>query len=122
MLDLSKKKLNKNGYILIFLLKTQNNEIPSFKSMKLKLNLSLKRDEILIKEIKKNLRKYENIFFKFKVSISKFKYIKMVKSRYISCLLNVNNNELKKGINEIQSKYKNNIKFTDILNCISYKK
>ena len=46
----------------------------------------------------------------------------MVKSRYISCLLDFNNNEIAKGISEIKSNYKNQIKFTDTLKCISYKK
>ena len=30
--------------------------------------------------------------------------------------------QLQKGIGEIKSKYKNQIKFTDTLNCINYKK
>jgi hypothetical protein len=46
----------------------------------------------------------------------------MIKSRYISCLLNLSEREIKKGINEIKSNYKNKIKFTDTLNCINYKK
>ena len=32
------------------------------------------------------------------------------------------NNEISKGINELKSKYKYQIKFTDTLKCISYKK
>jgi hypothetical protein len=90
--------------------------------MKLKLKLSLKKDIILIKEIKKNLKKPKYAFFKYKVNISKAKYIQMIKSRYISCLLDISNHELKKGIEEIKSNYKNNINFTDTLNCIIYKK
>jgi hypothetical protein len=46
----------------------------------------------------------------------------MIKNRYISCLLNISDTEIKKGINEIRSNYKNQIKFTDTLNCINYKK
>ena len=122
LLNLTKKHLNKNGKILIFSLKTKNNQIPSFKNMELKLKLSLKRDDSIIKEIKKNLRKFKNTYFKFKVNISKIKYIKMIKSRYISCLLKISNKQLKKGVIEIKSNYKNQIKFTDILNCISYRK
>ena len=122
LLNLTKKHLNKNGKILIFSLKTKNNQIPSFKTMELKLKLSLKRDDSIIKEIKKNLRKFKNTYFKFKVNISKIKYIKIIKSRYISCLLKISNKQLKKGVIEIKSNYKNQIKFTDILNCISYRK
>ena len=121
-LKLSKNHLKKSGKIFIFSLKTKNNEIPSFRIMKLKLNLSLKKDIILTKEIRKNLKRSKYIFFKFKVNISKAKYIQMVKSRYISCLLNVTNRDLKKGIEEIKSNYKNYINFTDTLNCIIYKK
>jgi len=46
----------------------------------------------------------------------------MIKSRYISCLLKVSNKQLKEGIAEIKSNYKNQIKFTDILKCLSYQK
>ena len=121
LLKLSKKKLNKNGQIIIFSLKTKKNEIPTFKLMDLKLRISLKKDEILIKEIKNNLKKYKNFIFKFKFNLSKIKYINMIKSRYISCLLNMSNKDLKKGILEIKSKYKDNIRFDDVLSCIFYK-
>ncbi|MDC0344354.1 class I SAM-dependent methyltransferase [Pelagibacteraceae bacterium] len=122
LLRMAKNHLKKGGKIIIFSLKTKNNKIPSFKIMKLKLKLSLKKDIILIKEIKKNLKKPKYAFFKYKVNISKAKYIQMIKSRYISCLLDISNHELKKGIEEIKSNYKNNINFTDTLNCIIYKK
>ena len=122
LLDLAKNKLDKNGQILIFSLKTKKNEIPCFKIMKSKLSKSLQRDEYLIKLIKKNLKKYKTHNFNFKVNLPKSKYILMIKNRYISCLLNISDKEIKKGINEIKSNYKNQIKFTDTLNCINYKK
>ena len=122
LLDIAIKKLNKKGHILIFSLKTKNNKIPSFKRMKIKLILSLKKDENLIKRVKKRFNKYKISYFDFKVSISKSKYIKMIKNRYISCLLNVTNRQLNKGIDEIKLKFKNQIKFTDTLKCISFKK
>ena len=122
LLNLAKKKLNTKGQILIFSLKTKNNKIPSFKIMKIKLNSGLKRDENLLKEIKKNLNRYKISYFDFKVSISKSKYIKMIKKRYISCLLNLSKKEIKKGIEEVKSNFKNQIKFTDTLICINYKK
>jgi len=122
LLDLAKKKLNNRGQILIFSLKTKNNKIPAFKIMKIKLNSGLKRDENLLKEIKKNLNRYKISYFNFKVSISKLKYVKMIKNRYISCLLNLSRKEIKKGVEEIKSNFKNQIKFTDTLICINYKK
>ena len=122
LLNLAKKKLNTKGKILIFSLKTKNNKIPSFKIMKIKLNSGLKRDENLLKKIKKNINKYEISHFNFKVSMSKSKYIKMIKNRYISCLLNLSRKEIKKGVEEFKSNFKNQIKFTDTLICINYKK
>ena len=122
LLNLAKKKLNKNGQIFIFSLKPKKNEIPCFKIMKSKLLKSLQRDEGLIRLIKDNLKKYKTHNFNFRVNLSKSKYIRMVKNRYISCLLNISDKEIKKGTNEIKSNYKNQIKFTDTLNCISYKK
>ena len=122
LLDLAKKQLNNRGQILIFSLKTKNNKIPSFKIMKVKLNLGLKRDENLLKEIKKKLNKYKISYFSFKVSTSKLKYVKMIKNRYISCLLNLSKKEIKKGVEEVKSNFKNQIKFTDTLICINYKK
>jgi len=122
LLDLAKKKLNNRGQILIFSLKTKNNKIPTFKIMKIKLDSGLKRDENLLKKIKQNLNKYKISYFNFKVSISKLKYIKMIKNRYISCLLNLSRKEIKKGIEEIKSNLKNQINFTDTLICINYKK
>ena len=122
LLNLAQKSLNNKGEILFFSLKTKNNKIPCFKKMRLKLDSSLKRDEVLFKIIKKNLKKISYTNFNFKVKISKQKYIRMIRERYISCLLNMSNKEINLGISEIKSKYKNQIKFTDTLKCISYKK
>lgn len=122
LLNLAKKRLNTKGKILIFSLKTKNNKIPCFKKMRKNLEKSLKRDEVFLKIIKKNLKKISYTNFNFKVNISKQKYMRMIKERYISCLLNMSNKEIKFGISEIKSKYKNQIKFTDTLKCISYRK
>ena len=122
LLNLAKNRLDKNGQILIFFLKTKKNEIPCFKIMKSKLSKSLQRDEDLIKLIKKNFKNYKINNFDFKVNLSKSKYIQMIKNRYISCLLNISDKEIKKGISEVRSNYRNQIKFTDTLNCINYKK
>ena len=122
LINIAKIRLEHGGKILVFSLKTTNNKIPCFKKMRQKLNNSLKRDEKLFKIIKKKLRRSNESYFNYKVNISKQKYLKMVRSRYISCLLDLKNNEILKGISEIKSKYKNQIKFTDTLKCISYRK
>ena len=90
--------------------------------MRKNLEKSLKRDEALFKIIKKNLKTISYANVNFKINISKQKYVRMLKERYISCLLNMNNKDIKLGISEIKSKYKNQIKFTDTLKCISYRK
>jgi ubiquinone/menaquinone biosynthesis C-methylase UbiE len=122
LLNLIKERLNSRGKLLIFSLNTKSNKIPCFKLMKEKLKESLKKDKILLKIVKKNLKKTTENKFSFKVKITKLKYISMINSRYISCLLNMSDKELKKGIGEIQSKYKNQIEFTDTLKCISFRK
>ena len=122
LINIAKKRLEHGGKILVFSLKTTNNKIPCFKKMKQKLEASLKRDEKLFKIIKKKLKRVNEYNFNYKVNISKQKYLNMVKSRYISCLLDLKSNEISKGISELKSKYKYQIKFTDTLKCISYRK
>ena len=122
LLNQAKKKLNPKGQLLIFSLKIKNNKIPCFKLMRKKLNESLEKDKIFFKIIKKNLKKISESNFNFKVNIAKKRYLSMISSRYISCLLNISKEDLNKGISEIKSKYKNQIKFTDTLKCLSYKK
>ena len=122
LLNLAKKSLNPKGKILIFSLKTKNNKIPCFKKMKENLEKSLKKDELLFKIMKNNLRKTKNFYFNFNVTISKKKYLWMIKSRYISCLLDLKESEINNGLDEIKFKYKNIIKFVDTLKCISFSK
>ena len=90
--------------------------------MEERLNRSIKRDEKLLKIVKKKLKKINTTNFNFKVDISRQRYLRMIKLRYISCLLNLDKKDISKGISELKSKYKNQIKFTDTLKCISYKK
>ena len=122
LLNLAKKSLNTKGKILIFSLKTKNNKIPCFKKMRKNLEKSLKRDENLFKIIKKNLKKTKNFYFNFNVTISKKRYVWMIKSRYISCLLDLKEKDINNGLNEIKLKYNNTIKFIDTLKCISFSK
>ena len=46
----------------------------------------------------------------------------MIDNRYISTLLNFNDNQIIDGLNEIKSKYKNILKFKDRLICFIIKK
>ena len=90
--------------------------------MKQRLDMSLKKDESLLKIVKKRLNKINETNFDFKVSVTKRKYIRMIKDRYISCLLNISDKKLNEGINEINLKFTNKIKFIDTLKCISFRK
>ena len=90
--------------------------------MRQRLDKSLKRDRSLLKVIRKNLKNIKETNFNFKVNISKQKYISMIQNRYISCLLNISKKELSWGIDEIKLNFKNQIKFTDTLKCISFRK
>ena len=90
--------------------------------MKILLNKSLKKDETILAIVEKNLKKSKESYFKYNVNISSKKYSKMINDRYISCLLSMNQKVLKLGINEINNKFPNSIKFEDVLKCVSYRK
>jgi ubiquinone/menaquinone biosynthesis C-methylase UbiE len=120
LIKICKNNLKKNGVLIILSLNTQNNQIPCFKLMRQKLTRGLKRDSIMIKSIFKILNNMKINKFKFKVSITKLKYIKMLKQRYISCLVNLNKNQINKGIREIRASYKSKIIFEDILISIKF--
>ena len=122
LLNYSKLKLSRKGKILIFSLKAKDNQIPCFKKMKDKLISSLKKDNFLFKIVKKNLKNSKETNFIFKVSIAKNKYLRMIKDRYISCLLDISAKDLKLGIGELNLKLKNQISFIDTLKCITFKK
>ena len=122
LLKMCKNSLNKKGKLLIFSLRTKNNQIPVFKLLEKKLTASLKKDERIFKNIKKVLKKIKVSYFNIKVNIKKNYYIKMIKKRYISCLLNMTQREIDDGVGEINRNYKKQIKFTDSLICISFTK
>ena len=121
LIKICKKNLKKNGLLIVFSLNTINNEIPCFKLMKQKLNRGLERDSRMLKSVCKLLKDHKIDKFKFKVSITKKKYIQMLRQKYISCLVNLSNNQIIKGIDEIKDTYPNKILFEDILICIKYK-
>ncbi len=122
LLSYAKLKLRDKGQILLFSLKTKDNQIPCFKSMGINLKKSLKKDEELLKIIKKNLKNLKEVYFNFRVNISKQVYLRMIRDRYISCLLKMSVKEIKLGISELNLRLKNQIRFTDTLKCIVFRK
>jgi len=118
LLNSFKKNLNQNGKIFIFFLETNKNELPTFDLMKKKLIKSLKRDEKIIKIISDfNLIKIKKKFI-YTVKISKKNYLDMISRRYMSTLLPMSNRDILKGIDQINLKYGNSLKFKDKLTCI----
>ncbi|WP_440923487.1 class I SAM-dependent methyltransferase [Candidatus Pelagibacter sp.] len=113
-----KKRLNPGGKILIFTLDTGKNEIPTFKIMKIKLNKSLERDKKILKLITKIFPGRIKKKFIYNVKIDKKKYLDMIKNRYISTLISLTEKQIYSGIQEINQKYKNKLKFKDKLICI----
>ena len=87
LINICKNNLNKKGVLVILSLNTSNNEIPCFKLMKQKLNRGLKRDYKMLKSARILLKNSKVDRFNFKVSISKKKYIQMLKQKYIYPLL-----------------------------------
>ena len=118
LLKFLKKSLNPKGKILIFTLDTGKNEIPTFKTMKIKLNKSLERDKKILKLITKLFPGRIKKKFIYNVKIDKKKYLDMIKNRYISTLISLSKKQIYSGIQEINQKYKNTLKFKDKLICI----
>ena len=122
LIFICKSRLKNKGNIAIFTLETSKNEIPAFSLMLKKLKLSLERDKKIIRFISKNYRKIKKTRFLFKVKLSRNKYIKMIKNRYISTLLGLSPSEISKGINEINRKYQKLLIFNDKLICLILEK
>jgi ubiquinone/menaquinone biosynthesis C-methylase UbiE len=122
ILKFSKKSLSPKGKIIILALNPKQNHWPLFKVFKLKLIKSLKKDKIILNLVKSSFKKYKINYFAFKVKINRNLYLKMIKNRFNSCLLDLSLREIKTGIEEIKRKYKKKLVFTDTLICISYKK
>ena len=118
LLKFLKKSLNSKGKILIFILDTDKNEIPTFKLMKYRLNKSLKRQKKILKIITKLYPHRIKKKFIFNVKVRKNKYLDMIKNRYISTLIPLSKKQLIQGTQEIELKYKNEIRFKDKLICI----
>ena len=116
-----RERLNPKGKIIIFTLETNKNEIPTFLTMRKLLNKSLNRDKKIINFISNLYSKKIIKKFSFRVKITKKKYIQMIKSKYISTLLNFNFEEISKGVDEINRKYKDKLVFRDKLICLIIK-
>ena len=121
LVKLMKLRLKNNGRIVIMSLDTKSNEIPCFSSMKIALEKSLEKDKYILKILKKNLGKFIEKKFVFKVILKRNDYIRMLKNRYISCMLKMSAEEIKNGVNEILRDYSKKIVFKDKLICLIYK-
>ncbi len=117
LLLLCKKNLKHEGKIFIFTLDRKRNELPTFRKMKIRLNKSLKRDNKVLKLITRLYPQRKRKNFIYEVKISKKKYLNMIENKYISILLPLSKREILEGIEEINYKYNNHIKFRDKLNC-----
>ena len=116
-----KKSLRPEGKILIFTLDPYKNEIPCFTLMRSELLKSLNRDKKILRFISKFDPKRIIKYLSYKVEISKKKYANMISRKFISILLNLNKDQIVTGLNEINFKYKKNLKFNDKLICIILK-
>ncbi len=122
ILKFSKKKLNTKGKIIILTLHSKRNHWPLFKTFKLRLVESLKKDEIILKVIKFFFKEYKISYFTFRVKIPRASYNQMIKNRFNSCLLDFSLKELILGTEEISRRYEKKLNFLDRLICITYKK
>ena len=118
LISICKTKLKKKGKILILTLETSKNEIPTFLLMKKRLKISLSRDRKIIKFLSKLYPGIKKKKFSFKVKMPMKKYKEMIRNRYISVLLNMSDNQILNGINEINYSYQKKLIFNDKLICL----
>ena len=118
LIDNCKKILNTNGKILVFMMDPDNIQIPSFKLMNRRLNISFKKDKTISKMLIKIYSGKVLKSFVYNVKITKKKYIKMIRDRFISILLPMNLKDISKGVEEIEASFNERINFNDYLNCI----
>ena len=116
-----KKKLKPRGKVFIFMINPNKNEFPQFRLMKKKFSDSLKRQKKISKIIFDLYPNSSLKNFTYKVRISKKEYSKMISKKFMSILLNLSKKQIMSGIEEIDSKYKKNLKFNDKLVCIIIK-
>ena len=109
-----KKYLNNNGQI-VFIYMNEQTEIPQFPLMKNKLKLSIGSHDLLLAELNINFRLLKTQNFTYHVKISLEEYLTMITNRYMTVLLDFNEEEIKEGIAFIKQNYPNLLRFKDNL-------
>ena len=109
-----KKHLNDNAKI-VFIHMNDQTEIPQFPIMKNRLKKSLNSHQYLSEELIKNFKLLKIDNFNYDVNISSKEYLEMIRNRYISVILDLNEEEIEKGIEFIKKHYPNQLSFKDTL-------
>jgi 2-polyprenyl-3-methyl-5-hydroxy-6-metoxy-1,4-benzoquinol methylase len=109
-----KKYLNNNGQI-VFIHMNNQTEIPQFPLMGNKLKLSIDSHHLLLEELNKNFKLLNIQNFTYSVKISLDEYLTMITNRYMTVLLDFNEEEIKEGIAFIKQNYSNHLSFNDTL-------
>lgn len=109
-----KKHLNDNAKI-VFIHMNDQTEIPQFPIMKNRLKKSLNSHQCLLDELIKNFKLLKIDNFNYDVNISSKEYLEMIRNRYISVILDLNEEEIEKGIEFIKKHYPNQLSFKDTL-------
>ena len=109
-----KKHLHDNAKI-VFIHMNDQTEIPQFPIMKNKLKESLNSHQYLSEELIRNFRLYKIENFNYNVNISSKEYLEMIRNRYISVILDLNEEEIEQGIEFIKKNYPNQLSFKDTL-------
>lgn len=109
-----KKHLNDNAKI-VFIHMNDQTEIPQFPIMKNRLKKSLNSHQYLLDELIKNFKLLKIDNFNYDVNISSKEYLEMIRNKYISVILDLNEEEIEKGIEFIKKHYPNQLSFKDTL-------
>lgn len=109
-----KKHLYDNAKI-VFIHMNDQTEIPQFPIMKNRLKKSLNSHQYLSEELIKNFKLLKIDNFNFNVNISSKEYLEMIRNKYISVILDLNEEEIEKGIEFIKKHYPNQLSFKDTL-------
>jgi cyclopropane fatty-acyl-phospholipid synthase-like methyltransferase len=109
-----KKHLYDNAKI-VFIHMNDQTEIPQFPIMKNRLKKSLNSHQYLSEELIKNFKLLKIDNFNYNVNISSKEYLEMIRNKYISVILDLNEEEIEKGIKFIKKHYPNQLSFKDTL-------
>ena len=109
-----KTQLNNNGQI-VFIHMNDRTEIPQYPLMRNKLKLSIGSHDLLLAELNKNFKLLKTQKFSYHVKISLEEYLTMITNRYMTVLLDFNEEEIKEGIAFIKQNYPNSLSFQDTL-------